>query len=417
MFHIYSLSDALFCIFKHLIISIHLILCKHSKTELYFSSVKEVPKEIWKNLSCLGNLYFHPDYLYSLEKNNPQVTFAYIILLDENEEPIALATIQIVGFPLEKVENSLNQSFHNLKCFGRKLGVFPKLKPIKLLVCGNIFVSGEHGIFIKENQNKQQVVKRLAKAITRLTNENKDLLKDISIYLIKDFIKESLDITNELHDSNYYSFNVEPNMVLSLDENWNTFQDYLDAMKTKFRVKAKRALKLSDDLVVKDATVDSLKSILSEITKLYKKVASKADFNLGDFDLQTYISLKDKLADNYIIKTYWYQDKLVGFMSGMLVNDSLDAHFVGIDYHLNKRLAIYQRMLYDYVQIAIDKKISTINFGRTASEIKSSIGAVPQELTCYIRHKKSITNKFLKPFLSYIEPKPFKQKHPFKKSI
>lgn len=394
-----------------------MILCKHTNTELYFSSVKEVPNEVWEKLSCSNNLYFHPDYLYSLEKNNPQITFAYIVLIDKNEEPIALATIQIIDFPLEKVENSLNQSFHNLKCFGRKLGVFPKLKPIKLLVCGNIFVSGEHGIFIKENQNKQQVVKRLAKAITRLTAENKEFIKDISIYLIKDFIKESLNITDELHDSSYYSFNVEPNMVLSIDQNWNHFQDYLDTMKTKFRVKAKRALKLSNDLAVKDATVDSLRSILPEITNLYKKVASKADFNLGDFDLQTYVSLKDKLTESYIIKTYWYQDKLVGFMSGMLINKSLDAHFVGIDYRLNKRLAIYQRMLYDYVQIAIDNKIRTVNFGRTSSEIKSSIGAVPQELTCYIRHKKSITNKFLKPFLNYIEPKPFKQKKPFKKVL
>jgi hypothetical protein len=410
------LSAALFCIFKHLIISIHLILCKHTKTELYFSSVKEVPNEIWMKLSCSNNLYFHPDYLYSLEKNNPQITFTYIILLDEHKEPIALATIQIIDFPLEKVENSLNQNFHNLKCFGRKLGVFPKLKPIKLLVCGNIFVSGEHGIFIKENQHKQQVIKGLAKAIARITNENKELLKDISIFLIKDFIKESLNIADELHDSSYYSFNVEPNMKLLVDEEWESFQDYLDAMKTKFRVKAKRALKLSGDLVVKDATVDALKSVLPEITKLYKKVASKADFNLGDFDLQTYVSLKEKLGENYIIKTYWHQNTLVGFMSGMLVNNSLDAHFVGIDYRLNKQLAIYQRMLYDYVQIAIDKKINTINFGRTASEIKSSIGAVPQELTCYIRHKKSLTNKFLKPFLNYIEPKPFKQKKPFKKT-
>ena len=232
--------------------------------------------------------------------------------------------------------------------------------------------------------------------------------------MIKDFIKESLDITNELHDLNYYSFNVEPNMLLNLNEDWHSFQDYLDTMKTKFRVKAKRALKLSSELVIKDSSIENIKIILPEITKLYKTVSDKAEFNLGEFNLETYMSLKNKLGDNYVLKTYSHQNKVVGFMSGIVNGDSLDAHFVGIDYSLNKQLAIYQRMLYDYVQIAINQQLRVINFGRTASEIKSSIGAVPQELTCYIRHKKSITNKFIKPFLSYIEPKPFVQKKPFK---
>ncbi len=391
-----------------------MIFCKDTNTELFFSSVKDIPSTIWEELQCAKNCYFHPDYLVSLEKNNPQIVFSYIVLLDTNKKAMAFASVQIIDFPLDKVENSLNENFHKIKCIGRKLGLFPKLKPIKLLVCGNIFVSGEHGVFIKENQNKQKIIKDLAKAINHLTNSNKTLVKDISIYLIKDFIKESLEITDELHDLNYYSFHVEPNMVLNLDPEWNNFQDYLDAMKTKFRVKAKRALTLSESLISKDADVENIKTLIPEITKLYKKVSEKADFNFGDFNLETYMSLKNKLDDNYILKTYWFDGKVVGFMSGLINENSLDAHFVGIDYELNRKLAIYQRMLYDYVHIAIDKKVQLINFGRTASEIKSSIGAIPQDLTCYIRHKKSITNKFLKPFLNYIEPTPFVQKKPFK---
>ncbi len=389
-------------------------LCKNTNTTLYFSSVKDIPKVIWEELQCGPNVYFNPKYLISLEKNNPQITFNYIVILDQEKKAIAFASIQIIDFQLDGIEHSLTKNFDKLKCFGRRIGVFPKLKPIKLLVCGNVFVSGEHGIFIQKNQDKQKVIKEVAKAISHLTNSNKTLTNDISIYLIKDFIKESLSITNELHDLNYYSFNVEPNMVLKLDEDWNTFQDYLDAMKTKFRVKARRALKLSSHLVVKETSIENIKIILPEITKLYKKVSEKADFSLGDFNLETYMSLKNKFGDAYVLKTYWHQDNIVGFMSGIINTHSLDAHFVGIDYTLNREFAIYQRMLYDYVEIAISKKLKLINFGRTASEIKSSIGAIPQELTCYIRHKKSITNKFIKPFLNYIEPKPFVQKNPFK---
>lgn len=389
-------------------------LCKNTNTALFFTSISDIPKDVWLELNCTKNIYFHQDYLLSLEKNNSHIGFSYVVLLDELKKPNALATVQIIDFPLDEIENSMNKNFHQLKCFGRRLGIFPKLNPIKILVCGNVFVSGEHGIFIKENQDKQKVIKDLAKSISHFINSNKTLSKEVSIYLIKDFIKESLTITNELHDSNYYSFNVEPNMVLNLDPNWKNFQGYLDAMKTKFRVKAKRALSLSNAIIIEDASKENIKDLLPKITELYKTVSEKADFNLGDFNLETYMDLKDKLGENYILQTYWHNNNIVGFISGIINNESLDAHFVGIDYELNRELAIYQRMLYDYVKIAIDKNLKTINFGRTASEIKSSIGAIPEDLTCYIRHKKSITNKFLKPFLNYIEPKPFKQKIPFK---
>ena len=99
----------------------------------------------------------------------------------------------------------------------------------------------------------------------------------------------------------------------------------------------------------------------------------------------------------------------------MFNQNSLDAHFVGIDYQFNKTYAIYQRMLYDYISLAIEHKMKTINFGRTASEIKSSVGAVPQDLTIYLRHKNSIPNRILSVFLKKIQPTEFHQKKPFKK--
>jgi hypothetical protein len=150
------------------------------------------------------------------------------------------------------------------------------------------------------------------------------------------------------------------------------------------------------------------------MTELYQKVATNAAFNLGDFNLATYKDLKEKLGENYILKTYWLADKMVGFMSGIINQNSLDAHFVGIDYQLNREYAIYQKMLYNYIEIAINRDLKTINFGRTASEIKSSVGAEPQDLTMYLRHKKSITNKILKLFLQRVQPTPFHQHFPFK---
>ncbi len=387
--------------------------CNNTNNALFFSSVNDISEDIWRALNCKGNLYFHPDFLNSFEKNHPEIKFSYIVLLNKNNEPIAFTSIQIIDFYLDAIRNDLELFVRKVKNVGRKFGVFPKKKPLKILISGNTFVSGEHGIFITKNQNKKAIVKELAKSILHFAKSSKNI--KIDAFLLKDFTNESLFITDELKGYNYHPFSVEPNMVLNIQKDWNSFDDYLAAMKTKFRVKARKAFKQSSEIKIEDVTSDNIIEQLPQMTSLYKKVSSKATFNLNDFNLETYKNLKSSLGENYILKTYWIEDRIVGFISGLISNNSLDAHFVGIDYQLNREYAIYQRMLYDYIEIAINKNLEIINFGRTASEIKSSVGAKPQDLTMYLRHKKSITNRILKLFLQRVQPTPFKQKHPFKK--
>ncbi len=386
-----------------------------SPSARYFSSVDEISTEIWEELQCVNNLYFNQKYLSAIEKHNSQIQFLYIVLLNDAQKAIAFATVQVVDFYLDSVQNDMQSVVDWVKCMGRRLRILSPEKPFKILTCGNTFVSGEHGVFIEQSQNKIQVIKQLTKAI--LDCEKSDIKGNVDAFMLKDFIKESLYITDELHEEGYNSFNVEPNMVIHLDEDWQSFDDYLAALKTKFRVKAKKALKLSSHLRVEDVQMDSLDDLLPKMTSLYKKVSSNSSFNLGDFSLETYKSLKQNLKDAYFLKTYWLDDTLVGFLSGMVNQNSLDAHFVGIDYDYNREYAVYQRMLYDYISLGIDKKVAAINLGRTASEIKSSVGAVPQDLTIYLRHKKRIPNRILSLFLKRIQPSEFSQKEPFKKKI
>lgn len=382
------------------------------KHRSYYSCIRDIPEEIWEQLDCGQNTYFHGDYLQAIEESNHHLTFFYVVIHDDRKEAIALATCQVIDFFVDTLQTENQGILHTIACFGRRLKILPKEKPLKILNCGNSFVSGEHGIFIKQGQNKKKVLRSIAKAILQYSEKNFDF--PIDIFMMKDFLEESLPISNELISLGYYAFNVEPNMKLKLQENWNSFEDYLSALKTKFRVKAKKALKISRELEVKNLNAENFEEHLKSMTELYLTVTSKASFNLGEFNLKTYLGLKKQLGENYILQSYWYQNKMVGFLSGVIHQDQLDAHFVGIDYKLNRTLGIYQRMLYDYINIAITNKLNTINFGRTASEIKSSVGAVPEHLTIYIRHKKTITNKFLKLFLLRIQPTEFNQKYPFK---
>ncbi len=380
----------------------------HRNTALIYSSIEQVPPKILNELRLRNEAYFNPVFLNSLEKNHSNIGFYYLVLIDKKEKLVAFANLKIIDFRLDSIKNKLD--FINY--ISKKLYIISSKKTLNLLVCGNSFVSGEHGIFIAKSKDKKKVVQELSKAILDFVNSNKSL--KIDGVLLKDFENRSLYISNELKKYSYNSFSVEPNMVLKIDENWTVFEDYLEAMKTKFRVKARKAFKQSSEIKIEEAKFENLDFLLPKMTLLYKNVVGNAGFNLGEFNLKTYRDFKEKLGEKYILKIYWLEDKLIGFISGMINKDCLDAHFVGIDYKLNKEYAIYQRMLYDYIEMAINKRLKLVNFGRTASEIKSSVGAIPQDLTMYLRYKRGIPNKLLKIFLQKIQPTSFQQKLPFK---
>jgi hypothetical protein len=116
-----------------------------------------------------------------------------------------------------------------------------------------------------------------------------------------------------------------------------------------------------------------------------------------------------------MLKGYFLKGKLVGFQSGFEYNDSLDAHFVGIDYGINQEYSIYSRMLYDYVEEGIRRKVQRISFGRTAMEIKSTVGAFPVDLKCYIKHRSNTPNRLLKVLFHYVKPSEYDQRIPYKK--
>ena len=56
-------------------------------------------------------------------------------------------------------------------------------------------------------------------------------------------------------------------------------------------------------------------------------------------------------------------------------------------------------MLLDFVRFAIEKGKRNIHFGRTATEIKTTIGAEPKALHAYLKMNNGLVNSTLPYFL------------------
>lgn len=369
-----------------------------------FKSVEEIPNNYWTQLNCISNIYYSPEFLTAFETSNKDIEFNYIFIL-KNGEAIAFANTQMVTVGVETITQNIKMSdkirriVNNMFCNNQ----------IRVLFCGNVFLSGEYGTFLKEGEPKTETFRAIAKALKKLYR-----CKRLQTIFVKDFEDESLHITDHLKSFDYAAMHVEPNMIIYLKPEWNSFEDYTNALKSKYRVKANRADAKSVDLKAEFFNAETIEKYKDELQTLYQNTIDNADFNAQILNLDTYTHLKNTYKDNFIVKGYFLDEKLVGFLSAMKNGDNLDAHFIGIDYSNNKDYAIYPRILNDYVRIGIDTKSQQINLGRTASEIKSTLGAQPKTLTCYCKHKRYIPNQVLKPFIKNVRIKSFKQHQPFK---
>jgi predicted N-acyltransferase len=233
----------------------------------------------------------------------------------------------------------------------------------------------------------------------------------------KDFYPGLEPVAESLEKYRFKRFQVDHNMVMPVLPEWQSFNDYLETLNTKFRTKAKATLKRSAALEVRSASAEDINEHAAVLQQLYENVYEKADFRLGKLNVRTLAGLRARIPGQFSVNLYFLEGKLVGFMSAMRCGQVLEAHVIGIDYEVNRDHGVYQRMLYDYVALAIELRCTRIVYGRTAAEIKSTVGAFPVNLTCSIKHRRSISNALLRLIIQYVVPSEYPQRQPFKAEV
>jgi hypothetical protein len=387
------------------------IKAEHSdfKTSFY-ESVNLINPDDWNKVVGDSNIYLSLNYLKSLEQTLSQsIQFRYIIFYNEQFQPIGVAVTQILDF-VDK-----HKQYDEQLC---KVGSTVKHKllgarDIKVMVCGDVFSCGENGCKFIPDIEIELAYKNLTKALYRLRRSEK-INGQISMVLMKEFWPASFGKLDTFKKDDYREFMIDVNMILKIHESWKSKEDYLDSMKAKFRTKAHAAYKRSCNLEVKSLTADEISRFKLDIERLYGSVLDHAEFQFGELNGNTFAALKENLKEDFTFRAYIFEDKLIGFSTAYQHNDVVDAGYVGIDYNYNIECASYQRILYDYVEFAIEQGAKEIRFGRTAEEIKSSLGAEPVDMKLYVKHRNVVSNKLIIPIIDSIKPSAFELRHPFK---
>jgi len=286
---------------------------------------------------------------------------------------------------------------------------------IKLLVSGNVFMTGENGFYFNQEIDKNQRAVLLRKAVKESIKTD----KAIRAVLVGDLYEPKSDFDVGFKNCGYSEITVESDMGLQLPQEWKAFGDYINALSSKYRVRAKKVFSLCKEngVVRKDLSIEEIGQHEDRLFDLYEKVISRAEFKLAALTKDFFRKQKGLMGDKYRVFAYFKEDLLVGFISVFNLGKKMEVHYTGMEKEVTKQINLYQHMLYDMIEFGIEQGTEKLHFGRTAPEIKSTVGAVPSPMYGYVKHFNPLFNYFMvRAFTARLKPRQYVIREPFKSS-
>lgn len=383
-----------------------------------YRSAEHLPPS-WDKLLPPNQQMMSRAYLRAQEQAPAEgMDYAYL-LFRKDEQTIGLAACQLMEFrALQQIQSLQGVPTGNIvqRFWFRAKQAFASRVNYNLIICGATQFTGQHAfVFDPALVSPRQGMELLNEALGVLAASLRADGWRASAILIKDLEKNEPALLGALKQDGYSAFPFQPNMVLPLRPAWNAFEDYLNAMNSKYRVRARRAFKKGQALVLRELDEESLRLHRDEIYDLYNEIAGRADFNMLNLPKGYFLALKQAMPGGFRVFGYYLQDELAGFFSTMNNGPELEAHFIGFRQEVNLKYQLYLNMLYEMIRIGLEEeKVEKIVFSRTALEIKSSVGAEPAEMYCCLRHLNPAVNRLLPTLVRWLEPvEEWQQRHPF----
>ncbi|HZV68277.1 MAG TPA: GNAT family N-acetyltransferase [Saprospiraceae bacterium] len=355
------------------------------------------------------SIFLSKEYHAALSAAPPEKMKFHYVRLESSDGLIGMLCFQIEDFnPGDSLKNQVNGKVMSLVKY--KLASMINLK---VLCLGNTLVTGDYGFCFKEDVDKKLRTLLMMETIDWMLGVKP--FHHIGLVFVKDFYEDIFkEIPDSPHCSKYHFIDTQPSMIMDIRKEWKNLDGYLNSLKSKYRVRARKALSSALELERIELNVDEIEEIEDQLHNLYLKVVDDVGFNLFILSVGYFTELKRKLGDRFHLWIYRDKGELISFFTVFEDGDILDAHFLGYDPEMNHRHKLYMNMLLAMIDYATTNGFRQLQLSRTATEIKSSVGAEGIPMWAYMRSPKKSLNwlipkvySFFKPDLDWVARHPF----------
>ncbi|MEN0006960.1 MAG: hypothetical protein AAF798_22600 [Bacteroidota bacterium] len=286
---------------------------------------------------------------------------------------------------------------------------------MRILVGGTMLFTGDYSFVVQASHSPTNIFDLIDKGVKHLTQHLKNKGLPPHIFVQKDVPEAYTKEADTLLEQGYAKSPFSPAMRLALDPSWLSFEDYLAALSSKYRVRAKRAKKKATSVAVVELGLAEIEMHQSTLYELYKNVVTSSSFNVLDIPSDFFLGFKKAFPDRYRIFAYFQEGVMIGFFSTLTNGTTMEAHYLGFDTSKNRAHQLYLNMLYEIIRVGLEERVSLINYARTSLEIKSSVGAKPHKMWCYYKHRNPLVQALLPSIINrYSQEESWVERHPFK---
>ncbi|MEY4489489.1 MAG: hypothetical protein RIQ79_1997, partial [Verrucomicrobiota bacterium] len=377
----------------------------------------------WDAVAATGSVFLRRERLRLIETHGPDNITPRYAMLFRGDRPVAVLAAQIVTITGHHLHR--DPSTHPAPATTRgarallKRVFAPAVKTARtrlqerLLVAGNLLAWGNHGVAFAPGEDPAALWPGIAEALYRIRRAER-LTGQTDLALVKDLDAAQPGVET-LRRYSYRPLETEPNMVLALDPAWRDYEAYLAALDAKYRRKVKDQTK---KLAVAGCTVERLTDLAphaARLHELYLAVHGNAAVRLVTLHPGYLVELARVAGDAFRCTVVRRDGQIIGFVTSLRDGGTAIGYYIGFDRAAAAEgLPIYLRLLHATIDDALAWRCARLSLGRTALEPKAGLGALPEPMTVWLRHRVPALNWILRGVLGAVPHAEAPERSPFK---
>jgi hypothetical protein len=369
----------------------------------------------WDSVAQQAGFFLRRDVLRAIETHGAEnVTHRYAVIY-RDVRPMAVMAAQMVSITGKHLHPERKNEKGNLL----KQALRPAAKIAesnvreRLLVAGNLFSWGFDGIAFAPGEDPAQVWPGVAEALYRIRRAER-LLGQTNLVMVKDVTVRQTGL-EALRRFSYRPLETEPNMVLEIPATWRNYDDYLAALDAKYRRSARDQMKkLAEAGCVLEPLTD-LAAHGKRLHELYLAVHSHAPVRLVTLREGYFAALSAAAGKDFRCTVARRDGEILGFITTIRDGNTAIGYYIGFDRQAAAAgLPLYLRLLHTTVADAIAWRCKRLSLGRTALEPKAALGAKPEPMRVWLRHRVPTLNWMMRGLLGAVPHAEAPERNPFK---
>ncbi len=378
--------------------------------------IAQLNPELWDAVTGSASIFLSRQYLATLEGYLPANVEPRYALITDGDRPIAAVSCQLVTIDAEHLGKRRTASGAIARAIGQAKDRLKGMLRERVLVCGNLLTFGQHAVAFSEEglRDLDRSWAAVAETLYRIRRAER-ISGGSDLSLIKDVPTGNAAVPN-LRAIGFRRVETEPEMVLSLDERWQTYDDYLAALDGKYRKSARQIVKDVAERGLVLERLGDLQSIADDMHALYLAVQDNNELRLVTSPSGYLPALVHAFGTDARCAVLRREGRLLGFVVTLKDHDQAVGYHIGFDRDAARDAPIYLRLLHAVVEDAIDLRCRRLSLGRTALEPKARLGAVPVPMEVWVKHRTQGLNFLIGRLLAAQDHAEAPERNPFKKT-